>query len=567
VNPAALGGAEKVMIARPQSARLMLLGLLGCLTAGLTVGDHNRLWADLRRVPARTAQFAPVSPEPPLAGAPVPPPAPAVPPLPAVPPAEGTAYPQDPPVPVVALRVRVPATVAAGQELEYHLFVENRTRGAAHHVLVRNPMPANAVFVRANPEPAAMEPEILWQLGTLAGCESREIVLVLRPTGTGDVDNCARVQFEHGECVRTRITRPAISLRKCGPAQAVLNDTLTYQLVVTNTGTAEVTGLRLTDTLPAGLEHSGGKNQLNWDLGRLAPGQSRQVEYQAVARAAGRLCNRAAANAAGGLHQEAESCVTVTAAKLSLSKTGPARRYVNQQTTYRLTASNTGDAALTNVRITDPVPDKMTFVRANAGGTLVGNQVQWTVGTLEPGGSRSVDVVLRTQAPGKVCNRATAAADHGLSAQAEACTEFSGVAALLLEVVDTVDPVEVGGETTYKILVRNQGSDNATHVRITAVAPAQEAVVRARGPAANRKDGQKISYEPMTLKPGQEVTYEVFVKAMQAGDVRFHVELSSDQLTSGPVVEEESTFIYAENSSTGLRQPQEATPGRRRTER
>ena len=51
-----------------------------------------------------------------------------------------------------------------------------------------------------------------------------------------------------------------------------------------------------------------------------------------------------------------------------------------------------------------------------------------------------MDVVLRAQKIGRVCNRAAATADRGLTAQAEACTDFVGQSALLLEVVDTDDP-------------------------------------------------------------------------------------------------------------------------------
>src|SRR5262249_8937087 len=141
----------------------------------------------------------------------------------------------EPPVPVVAIRVRVAATTPAGQELEYHLRVVNDSRAAAHHVTVRNPVPANARFVRATPEPTFREPELVWRLGTLAPCASREIVLVLRPTG-GDVTNCARVQFEHGQCVTTRIARPQLGIRKTGPREALLYDALAFRIEVVNTG-------------------------------------------------------------------------------------------------------------------------------------------------------------------------------------------------------------------------------------------------------------------------------------------------------------------------------------------
>jgi uncharacterized repeat protein (TIGR01451 family) len=454
--------------------------------------------------------------------------------------------PGDPPTPVVAIRVRVPACAGAGQGLEYHICVENCSEAAAHHVLVRNPLPAHARFVRARPEPSSKEPELVWQFGTLEPCACREIVLVLMPTGTGDVENCARVQFEHGQCVCTKIARPSIILKKCGPAEALLNESLNFQLTVTNTGPVEVTGVTVTDYLPDGLEHASGKKQLFWQVGTLAPGECRTVEYAATARKSGRWCNKAVANAAGGLSANAESCVTIAEARLTLAKTGPAQRYVNLPAAYQITVTNAGTMRLTNVVLNDPVPPETTFVSATHGGQLADNQVHWVIGELAPGEARTVDVVLRARDSGRVCNRATATADRGLTAQAEACTEFVGVSALLLELVDTDDPVEVGGETSYVILVRNQGTIPATGVRIDVQVPEQMAVVRVTGPADHRKEGQRIEFLPLTIQPQNTARYTVYVKALRPGDVRCKVELRADQLTRGAVYEEESTTIYAD---------------------
>ena len=91
--------------------------------------------------------------------------------------------PPEPPVPVVAIHVRVAATGVAGQELEYRLCVENHSQAAAHHVLVRDPLPATAQFVRATPEPTTRQPELQWALGTLTAGACKTITLVLRPTG------------------------------------------------------------------------------------------------------------------------------------------------------------------------------------------------------------------------------------------------------------------------------------------------------------------------------------------------------------------------------------------------
>src|SRR5262245_11251082 len=113
-----------------QRYTVVALALLACLAVAKL---SPRLSA--RDAPAHTAQLPVEEPEP-LAHVPVPP---------AVRPAE-------PPPPVVALHVRVPACATAGQELCYRICVENLSRAAAHHVLVRNPIPTGAKLVRTKPE-------------------------------------------------------------------------------------------------------------------------------------------------------------------------------------------------------------------------------------------------------------------------------------------------------------------------------------------------------------------------------------------------------------------------------
>ena len=56
-----------------------------------------------------------------------------------------------PSTPTVTVRVNAPAQATAGQELEYRIVLENTSSSTAHKVLVRNPMPGHARFIRASP--------------------------------------------------------------------------------------------------------------------------------------------------------------------------------------------------------------------------------------------------------------------------------------------------------------------------------------------------------------------------------------------------------------------------------
>jgi uncharacterized repeat protein (TIGR01451 family) len=453
----------------------------------------------------------------------------------------------DPPTPVVRLRVRVPASAAAGQELEYHICLENCSKADAHHVTVRNPLPANARFVRADPEPAVREPELVWRLGTLKACACSEITLILSPTGDGDVTDCAHVQFEHGECVTTRLARPQLAIQLRGPAQALLYDHLNYQIEVRNTGQTDAANVTVTSSLPDGLEHSSGKSTLTWDLGTIAPGQTRSIDYQAIAKKSGRLCTKAVATAAGNIRADSESCVEVGEARVELSMRGPERRFLTSPATYTLTVTNPGTMPATNVTISNPIPANATFVGATQGGRLSASQIQWTAGNLAPGARRSFQVTVKAKGEGEVLNKATASADRGLTAQAEAKTLFEGATGLSADVEVQDNPIEVGGQTTYLIRVMNQGALEATDVQVFATLPEQMQIVTAKGPTGHKAEGQQVVFDSVpALAPKKEVRYEITVKAVRAGDVRFKVDLTAKQLPAGPVHREESTTIYAD---------------------
>jgi uncharacterized repeat protein (TIGR01451 family) len=425
--------------------------------------------------------------------------------------------PVDPPAPVVTLRVRVPACAAADQEIAYRICIENCSPVPAHHVLVRNLLPPNARFVRASPEPHEIGSELHWRLGTLPPRASCEITLVLLPCGPGDIKNCARVQFEHGQCVCTRIAHAP-------PAEEV--------------PLPPAPGAPPAPPVPP------------------APGVPPEPAPQPkppVPPAPGVPPMPPAPEA-----PKAEA----TKAALALTMTGPKQRYVNHAAAFTITVSNTGTGPATNVLITNVLPPKTKLDRVSAGGRFLANQAAWLLGDLPPGGSRSVELALTGQEEGEVCNRALAVADGGLTAQAEACTRYRGVSALLLEVVDTEDPVAVGGETSYVIIVQNQGTTAATNVRVKAEVPPELKVRRVQGPEHELKQtpqGENILFEPVkALAPGTQLKIRVYVDARKAGDVRFRVELTADQLqVGGPVREEESTNIYdADGPAPPLAQPQ-----------
>jgi uncharacterized repeat protein (TIGR01451 family) len=484
----------------------------------------------------------------------------------------GTPYPVreavHPATPVVSIRVEAPSTATPGRELEYRIVVENRSRGDANHVRVDVPVPSNARYKTAQPAPtsAVGTSPISWNLGTLKGGQQREIVLVVEPTGGDDIACCARVTFEHGECVRTKIAKPALRVRTDGPERGKLYDTLTFTVEVTNAGQVDATDVILTEELPPGLDFSdsnpstSGKSPLTWKLGTLSPNQTRRVQFIVIAQRNGSHVLKATAAAAGLKAVEGNvSRVLVGEPQLSLIKTGPAFRSQDLTATYLLTVSNAGLMPATGIVLADGLfatpatRSNIEFVQASDNGKLVGNDVTWNLGTLEGGSRRTVSLTVRLlpSAPdGEFRNVAEVKADRGLRATAFAITKFQPANGLTLDVDKASDPVAVGKTTAFTFRIRQRGAVPATKVGLTVTLPEGLQYVDARGLSAGTQKDRTVTFDPLgELAPGAEAVYTVVARAERAAEVKVLATVTADPAPKGGKLEFQETTIIVPDSA------------------
>ena len=74
----------------------------------------------------------------------------------------------------------------------------------------------------------------------------------------------------------------------------------------------------------------------------------------------------------------------------------------------------------------------------------------------------------------------------------KACTNWKGFPAILLEVIDTEDPLLVGDASTYIIRLTNQGNAPDYNIEIMADIAAQLTVQSISGETAGRVVGQEV---------------------------------------------------------------------------
>src|SRR5205814_1887940 len=134
-------------------------------------------------------------------------------------------------------------------------------------------------------------------------------------------------------------------------------------------------------------------NLITWFLGTLAPGQTRQVHYEAIALELGDQENAAQVTAAGGLRTTASARVHVNEPKLAVAVAGPQRRLLDRPAKYQITVTNGGATALTGVEVIYDLPADVQVVGTPSdNGRKEDNRIHWLLGNAPAGGRRTVTV-------------------------------------------------------------------------------------------------------------------------------------------------------------------------------
>ena len=325
----------------------------------------------------------------------------------------------------------------------------------------------------------------------------------------------------------------------------LLGEDALLSIVVSNPGTGVAEGVVLNERIPAGMQHAAGA-ELEYEIGTLKPGESRQLQLPLRAVRAGNVNNVLTAKAEANLRAEERTTLEVVAPQLDVTMEGPKRRFLERQATYTVSVSNPGTAPARQVELVAYLPTGLKFVNANNAGRYepATQTVHWTLDELPANDSGKVELTTMPVEAGQQTLRLAGKAERGLAVNREQPVTVEGIAAVLFEVTSINNPVEVGGQTTYEIHVVNQGSKEANNVRISAQLPAGLKFISAEGPTRYSTDGSRVQFESLArLAPKSDTSYRVRVQGIHPGDLRVRVQLLTDEMQE-PVTKEESTRVY-----------------------
>ncbi len=449
---------------------------------------------------------------------------------------------------VISIEKNAPAEIQVGKLFSYTIKIANLTGSSVKDVEITETFSHKYKLSGSLPKVGKETGEgtAKWFIGDLNPNETKTIRITGIPLETGDMPFCTDVKYNLPPlCLITNVVEPKLALSKRAPTEVLLCDTIPITLVVSNTGTGVAQNIQVRESLPPGMKTLDGKSNIVQEIGMLKAGESREIAFTAKADRTGEFNNTATLVAEGGL--QAESNTTTTFVKqpvLTITKTGPKKSYTGRNITYHIVVTNKGNGPAASTILEDVIPVNASFVNAGQGGVLSGSTITWNLGTLQPRDSRKVSVTLKDNGLGEVRNTATVKATCANPVSASVTTNVLGIAAILLEVIDLTDPIEIGDNETYEIAVTNQGSDYSTNIKITCTLEDTMQYVSFSGPTRGISDGKTVIFDSLaSLAPKAKTTWKVVVKALSPGDVRFKVEMIEDCLNR-PVEETEATNFY-----------------------
>jgi uncharacterized repeat protein (TIGR01451 family) len=399
--------------------------------------------------------------------------------------------------------------VTVGDEIVYTITAANAGPDEAGTVQLTDAVPAGTSFVSAtSSQGSCVEASgtVTCALGSLTSGGTATVTLRVTADQAGQVTNTASVSSDvddpnggnnsDSETTTIQLVEADLSVTKFGPAGAVsLSANIVYDITVRNDGPGDATGVEVTDVVPDGTSYVSAEasqgscaetaGTVTCDLGDLADGEHADVTLTLRADEEGSVANTVTVSSDApdpdeSDNSDSESTLVVAfTTDLEITKVDDEDPVaVGEEILYTLTAKNRGPNDAAGVIVTDTVPEGTTFVSAVASQGECSEDagtVSCALGTLPSLFEATVELTLRAEELGDVINtgRVTGSvvdSDDTNNSDTET-TAIKRLADLSVLKDDDQDPVAVGEDIVYSILVTNNGPNDATDVMVTDTLP------------------------------------------------------------------------------------------------
>jgi len=319
---------------------------------------------------------------------------------------------------------------------------------------------------------------------------------------------------------------PQLVVEKRGPREIQVGKAVRYEILVRNVGKAVAQDVTLRDSVPYGTtlvattppaSPAGGPAELLWPLGPLAPGAETRVSMEVMPQIEGDVGS--VASVSFRAEASLRSRATKPDLRLEMTETKPVR--IGGDVPLSLKVSNPGTGVATGVVLEGILPDGVSH--------RAGRELEFDVGQLRPGESRSIDLVLSTTGPGVHQARFTARADGRLEVEQAARIEITAPTLELKAEMPSRRYLQ--RPATCVLTMVNAGTAPARSVELAAQLPAGLKFVRANHAGWYDERTHRVLWNLEELPPGEVGAVELVVMPVDLGPQKI---VAAARSTDGP---------------------------------
>ena len=313
------------------------------------------------------------------------------------------------------------------------------------------------------------------------------------------------------------VQTPQMSVEKRGPREISVGKPARYEIVVRNVGSATAHDVVLRDAVPEGTalvtttppaspvsQASGDEaGALVWSLGTLPPGGQSVVTMEVMPQVEGEIGSVASVS----FRADASVRSRATKPDLAIECRQPESVLIGRDMQLTITVTNPGTGIATGVVLEGFLPDNVSH--------RSGNELEFDVGQLRPGESRTIDLVLGTRGPGVHAARFAARADGGIDVKHQVPLE---VTAPTLEVaIDMPLRRFLQRPATCTIAMVNAGTAPARSIELAAQLPPGVKFVKANNAGWHDDRTHRVLWSLEELPAGETGTVQVVVMPVELG--------------------------------------------------
>ena len=323
------------------------------------------------------------------------------------------------------------------------------------------------------------------------------------------------------------VQTPQMSVEKRGPREISVGKPARYEIVVRNVGSATAHDVILRDAVPEGTalvtttppaspvsQASGdAAGALVWPLGTLPPGGQAVVTMEVMPQVEGEIGSVASVS----FRADASVRSRATKPDLAIECRQPEPVLIGRDMQITVTVTNPGTGIATGVVLEGYLPDNVSH--------RSGSELEFDVGQLRPGESRTIDLVLGTRGPGVHAARFAARADGGIDVKHQVPLE---VTAPTLEVaVDMPLRRFLQRPATCTISMVNAGTAPARAIELAAQLPPGVKFVKANNAGWHDDRTHRVLWSLEELPAGETGTVQVVVMPIELGPQKIVVAARS----------------------------------------